>query len=488
MREIVKEFIKELKGQELRPPIYDSAILIHSSGWNTNQYYSLYYKDKTPYTIFLLAKKNEGILYVSQSKEIALVKEVFKEYWSNTSILDKKKEEFDKRGEALDKSYKKLSYEYFSSHKFDETITELDQFEDNIWKLNALVFFSLYFDKNACLELIEELGIKITDARLEKIWDIAVSPTSISFEKRRKLYLLSLIEKGLGWSEIAESCHYFMTTYAKVFSLEEIKNELYMEYGKISRKEAGELIKEEKNLLNKKQEDHKGWLKTLSEDEKKLVNFVQYVITIRDERKDFLMKATTIIYRFVEKLFDEAKIDKKYIFFWSICEMRNGVSFLEKNKNLLKKREGGYSLLVKSDNSRLDEYGTYEENKLAIAEYYKSQNKKDDGIIKGQIGSKGIVRGTVKVIRSFEQEKHKMKDGDILVTGMTRPEFVPLMKLASGIITDEGGITCHAAIVSRELGKPCIIGTKIATQVLKDGDEVELNANDGIVKILPKAK
>jgi len=62
------------------------------------------------------------------------------------------------------------------------------------------------------------------------------------------------------------------------------------------------------------------------------------------------------------------------------------------------------------------------------------------------------------------------------------------MKRASAIVTDEGGITCHAAIIARELKVPCVIGTKIATQVLKDGDLVEVNANQGIVKILKKAK
>ena len=62
------------------------------------------------------------------------------------------------------------------------------------------------------------------------------------------------------------------------------------------------------------------------------------------------------------------------------------------------------------------------------------------------------------------------------------------MKRASAIVTDEGGITCHAAIIARELKVPCVIGTKIATQVLNDGDLVEVNANQGIVKILKKAK
>ena len=77
-----------------------------------------------------------------------------------------------------------------------------------------------------------------------------------------------------------------------------------------------------------------------------------------------------------------------------------------------------------------------------------------------------------------------MKDNEILVSPMTVPDYLPAMKKAKAIITDEGGITCHAAIVSRELGIPCIVGTKIATQVLKDGDRVEVDANKGIVKIL----
>jgi pyruvate,water dikinase len=81
----------------------------------------------------------------------------------------------------------------------------------------------------------------------------------------------------------------------------------------------------------------------------------------------------------------------------------------------------------------------------------------------------------------------RFKDGDILVTSMTRPEFVPLMRRATGIVTNEGGITCHAAIVSRELGKPCLIGTRRATEVIKEGDLIEVRAHHGTVRILERA-
>ncbi len=71
---------------------------------------------------------------------------------------------------------------------------------------------------------------------------------------------------------------------------------------------------------------------------------------------------------------------------------------------------------------------------------------------------------------------------------MTTPEYVPAMRKSMAIVTDEGGVTCHAAIVSRELGKPCIIGTGNGTKVLKDGDIVEVDANEGIITIIKKAK
>ena len=75
-----------------------------------------------------------------------------------------------------------------------------------------------------------------------------------------------------------------------------------------------------------------------------------------------------------------------------------------------------------------------------------------------------------------------MELGDVLLAVMTRPVYVPAMRKASAIVTNEGGVTCHAAIVSRELGIPCVIGTKIATKVFKDGDLIEVDADKGLAK------
>jgi phosphohistidine swiveling domain-containing protein len=103
--------------------------------------------------------------------------------------------------------------------------------------------------------------------------------------------------------------------------------------------------------------------------------------------------------------------------------------------------------------------------------------------IQGQIAQPGFAKGVVKIIFRAK-DVGKMNKGDILVSVATDPDIVPAMKKAGAIVTEQGGITSHAAIVSRELGIPCVIGTKIATSVLKDGDLVEVDANKGIVRKL----
>ncbi|MGI5949039.1 phosphoenolpyruvate synthase [Peptoniphilus sp.] len=101
-------------------------------------------------------------------------------------------------------------------------------------------------------------------------------------------------------------------------------------------------------------------------------------------------------------------------------------------------------------------------------------------LVKGLPASPGIGRGKVKLIKDIS-EINKIEEGDILVTEMTNPDMVPAMRKCAGVVTDEGGRTCHAAIVSRELQIPCIVGSKTATKVLKTGDVVTVDATRGIV-------
>lgn len=101
-------------------------------------------------------------------------------------------------------------------------------------------------------------------------------------------------------------------------------------------------------------------------------------------------------------------------------------------------------------------------------------------LIRGLGASPGLASGVVKVVKSLD-ELDKIQEGDVMVVAMTTPDMVPAMKRANGIVTDEGGVTCHAAIISRELDIPCVVGTGDATTTLKEGSEVTADGKKGLV-------
>ena len=147
-----------------------------------------------------------------------------------------------------------------------------------------------------------------------------------------------------------------------------------------------------------------------------------------------------------------------------------GVDYIASIKDDIYARADGCAYLVHPDLSYKTENCNFESVVSELDKAILEKSEKSE-TLSGQIACKGVVNGVVRVIFDPHEDKG-FQQGDILVTSMTRPEFVSIMKKAGAVVTNEGGITCHAAIVSRELGIPCIIGTKIATQVLKDGDLV----------------
>lgn len=127
---------------------------------------------------------------------------------------------------------------------------------------------------------------------------------------------------------------------------------------------------------------------------------------------------------------------------------------------------GEYKIFIGDDAERIKESITKERN---------------SSILKGQSAYPGVAKGRVRIITNAHI-KHQFDDGDILVSGMTRPEYFEYVKKSSAFVTDAGGILSHAAITARELKKPCVIGTQVATKVLKDGDMVEVDADKGTVR------
>ncbi len=151
------------------------------------------------------------------------------------------------------------------------------------------------------------------------------------------------------------------------------------------------------------------------------------------------------------------------------------------DKDQLEKRDSGFALVPDIFVGTISFENLV--NKFPEFEFEIEKIDHGDNLLNGQSAFKGKVKGIVRIVKRKDQVE-QMLDGEIIVSPMTTPDMVPAMKKALAFVTDEGGITCHAAIIAREMQKPCIIGTKFATQVLKDGDEIEVDADRGIVNIL----
>ncbi len=104
-------------------------------------------------------------------------------------------------------------------------------------------------------------------------------------------------------------------------------------------------------------------------------------------------------------------------------------------------------------------------------------------VFTGKSSYGGFVQGSVRVVHTHDDIR-KFKNGEVLVTGMTDINYAPAIKKASAIVTEKGGVTCHAAIVARELRKPCIVSARGITKMLKTGDQVVVDATAGEVKIV----
>ncbi len=195
------------------------------------------------------------------------------------------------------------------------------------------------------------------------------------------------------------------------------------------------------------------------------------------------------LYNFVATLIFK-EISKRYflsvnqLYLMTIYEILELLNGKKPDLQELQKRKD-FALIIKHKNQIFVISG--EKARKVFGQYFKKEEIKFTGLLHGQTAFHGKAKGRVKL---FYHPSHvyEFKQGQILVTAQTNPIYVPAMKKAGAIVTDEGGVTCHAAIVSRELGIPCIIGTKIATRVFNDNDLVEINAGNGTIRLLKRAK
>ncbi|MBU0707098.1 hypothetical protein KKG41_01865 [Patescibacteria group bacterium] len=226
---------------------------------------------------------------------------------------------------------------------------------------------------------------------------------------------------------------------------------------------------------------HNKILKALKIDKKhdQLFTLTQGFIYSKDFRKMSLVQSYYEVEPLLKEISRRTKLKLPEIRNCLLDEIQQMLAGkLTRPKDLNKRMQGCYFVVI---NRQLP--GRVYVNRI-FQEMKKYLLKKEDltevNYFHGQTACLGQAKGIVRIINSVKDLK-KMKQGNIMVSQMTNPDLVPAMKKASAIITDLGGITCHASIVSRELNIPCVIGTKMATQILKDGDKVQVDANRGDV-------
>ncbi|MFH0829213.1 MAG: PEP-utilizing enzyme [Candidatus Kerfeldbacteria bacterium] len=185
-----------------------------------------------------------------------------------------------------------------------------------------------------------------------------------------------------------------------------------------------------------------------------------------------------MLIREVQRLGRQLHISSKLLLMHSVDEFRKGAKSLFRNiPQAVRAREHGYVLLQRGGRWVILTGPAFQSWKRRLLP------AGDEREVYGRVAYQVpyVVRGRVRRHFSFTYTT-RLEAGEIIVTGMTNPQMFPMLKRAKGIVTDEGGLMCHAAIVSRELKKPCIVGTKEATQVFRDGDVIEMDTRRGIVR------
>ncbi len=218
----------------------------------------------------------------------------------------------------------------------------------------------------------------------------------------------------------------------------------------------------------------------VSDRAQKLLDVFQFLATLQDVRKKESLMMVSGVYFLLDEYSRRMGIPADVLLYALWEEILAGSI----DESRLRERMIQCAFFWGSTKTEIFEGEESEEFSLAVRTFMYG-NSDDADEIKGVCASPGKVSGRAVVVMQPD-EFHKVQAGDILFTMMTRPEFLPVMQLASAFVTDEGGITSHAAIVAREMRKSCIVATKTGTKIVKDGDLVEVDANEGIVKILQR--
>lgn len=310
----------------------------------------------------------------------------------------------------------------------------------------------------------------------DKKWTNKKQPFSpyIIFEKVNDIINVYYDKRGTNWTEktiigLAKSNKNFIKNIGEKYHKHIEQISTYYNYETLTHNQL-------KNFKNDFEEawiwfDAAWWFWELEPKEYDGIVLPKSFMTLREETQDFGQKADEMIMASLQKLYSKVS---KFVDVLLFSEIIN--NDIPSERELLKRKKGFFY----TNNKLLVNLSRKDIEKKYLIQFEKIKLEKNLTHFKGTPASKGKAIGKTKIVLSAKKID-KVDHDDILVSPMTTPDFVPAMHKASAIVTDEGGVLCHAAIIARELGKPCIVGTNIATKVLKDGDIIEVDADAGII-------
>lgn len=433
----------------------------------------------------------DGSRWISERDYKSLIKIFEKKIEKNPAFLYEAGKKVEKTGMSIIKAvnqYKNTNWKELSNRDLTEILGKLYDLQSQLW--GGPWFYGWYFFFNDIyLENLRNLLVKKLKGDFDVVWKYTITPEKMTFIGQEKLELLKLAKEFIkkGDKLLKNKIERHLQKFAFV-------NKYYF---------WGEGFTLEDIMARVKEMDSKGescFVKEIASFKRYIVNLNKYPLSEKEKiiikgfRKmayasNFADEATNYYTFHLKPLFGEIarRLEISYGEFVSMRfkEIKESLqkNFLVVSRQELKARYRDHALIF----AKQKVYVFSGENlkKYRKVELEEKKHKKIREF-KGVVAFKGgAVQGKVRIIESNEKVKF-FKEREILVTQMTNPTYLPAMQKSSAIITDEGGLLCHAAIISRELKIPCIIGTKIATQVLKDGDWVGVDAEKGIVKIIKR--
>ncbi|MBI2548736.1 hypothetical protein HYW21_05285 [Candidatus Woesearchaeota archaeon] len=348
------------------------------------------------------------------------------------------------------------------------------------WDIEAV---DIYFE-NELKALLQKDCPLLGNKELEKNMQLVITPIQPSFVTQAEMDIYRATLGKLSTSYL-EKKYYWLDLSWEGGSL---RNKQWFQEAVDQKKKTKDPQKEfhqiEEEFAEKKHEKEEFLKKQqLSAGTKKLIELIGHYCLLHDVRKECQMKVAYALYVILEHLEKKNHFPLTSLQWLSPEETQQVIkekTMDDRIKEIIAERKKAYLILSLQNFAVVEGQEAIEQRKTLLKPHTQLQN------ISGMAASPGKTQGTVKVAQGSKEALAKTKEGDVLVMGMTLPECVPAMKKAVAIVTDEGGVTCHAAVISREFGIPCIVGTRIATKILKDGMKVEVNANHGVVTILSK--